>query len=521
MLMLVLFSSALLCLVAMLLRQSRRHARMLKSSQQALTGSQEKFNEYSSYRAQVTRIMTELQQSDSFESLARSLLTRVAPMIGAHFGAVYVLDEDTDQLLSVGNYGAQSELVSKRAFSMGEGLIGQCAKDKQGVTIVSIPDTPVRIVSGVGYTVPRQMLFQALVQKGKVVGVIEFAAITSFQEETAVLLDELMPTLAMNIEILDRNIRTRALLEAKRAQAQLLQEQQEQLKLSFEQLESNQLALQEKTIIIEASRREIQEIHQHTRDSIEYAAIIQQSILPKNSSLQQVFPASFAVWKPKDIVGGDIWFFETLRTESESLLFVIDCTGHGVPGAFVTMLVKSVQRGIMSRFKEDHIGEVHPGEILAVFNREIKQLLDQSSKQSNSNAGFDGGIVYFDKNRRLIRYAGAETPLFLIDKLGKSTALKGSRHSVGYRSSDEHFVFDEHEFSFDTVHRLFLTTDGLLDQNGGPKDIPYGKKRLVSLIQSCQELTIEAAGSRIMDDLVHWQGAIDRNDDICYVGIEL
>jgi len=510
-----------LVIAALWVWQFRRRANALTHTQKALAGAQEKFNDFSGYRARVAQIITELQQSDNFETLARTFLTRVTPMIGAHFGTVYVLDEDTERLKPVGTYGAQGAETSQRSFALGEGLVGQSAQDKQGVTVVSIPDRPLRIVSGVGYAVPRQVLLQALQQKGKVVGVIEFAAITAFDGQTAALLDELMPTLAMNIEILDRNLRTRTLLEAKRAQAQLLEEQQAQLKTSFEKLESNQLALQEKTDIIEASRREIQEIHQHTRDSIEYAAIIQRSILPKSGSLQQSFAESFDLWHPKDIVGGDIWFFEPLRAEGECLLFVIDCTGHGVPGAFVTMLVKSVQRGIMSRYKQNDTEEVHPGEILSIFNREIKQLLDQNSKQSDSNAGFDGGIIYFDKNRRLLRYAGAETPLFLVDHQGKCRTIKGARHSVGYRSSDENFVFEEQDFSFDSVARVYLTTDGLLDQNGGEKDIPYGKKRLISHLEKNHDKPIDAVRELVMKDLVRYQGAIDRNDDICFVGIQL
>jgi serine phosphatase RsbU (regulator of sigma subunit) len=108
-----------------------------------------------------------------------------------------------------------------------------------------------------------------------------------------------------------------------------------------------------------------------------------------------------------------------------------------------------------------------------------------------------------------------------VDKNGQSKTLKGVRHSVGYRSSNENFVFEEHEFSFDAVHRIYLTTDGLLDQNGGPKDIPYGKKRLVSHIETNHQKPIDAIKELVMDDLVQWQGAIDRNDDICFVGIEI
>jgi PAS domain S-box-containing protein len=264
----------------------------------------------------------------------------------------------------------------------------------------------------------------------------------------------------------------------------------------------------------------VKAMHQQTRSSIEYSSIIQRSILPAKDKFPSAFPESFAHWQPKDIVGGDIWFFEPTRREGEFLLFVIDCTGHGVPGAFVTMLVKSIQRSIMMECRVTK-KEVHPGELLSIFNKEIKSLLDQHVRESESNAGFDGGIVYFDLNRRgIIRYAGAETPLFLLDKEGKCKTIKGSRHSVGYRSCDENYVYEEHEFSIDAFDRLYLTTDGLLDQNGGAKDIPFGKRKLVSILESNHDKPINEIKELVMNDLAEWKGNAEQNDDITFVGIK-
>jgi len=278
--------------------------------------------------------------------------------------------------------------------------------------------------------------------------------------------------------------------------------------------------INQQTNELNIAKQKIEESHQHTRSSIEYSSIIQLSILPNKESFPSVFPDSFAHWQPKDIVGGDIWFFDPIKRAGEYLLFVIDCTGHGVPGAFVTMLVKSIQRSIMMECRITK-KEIHPGKLLAIFNNEIKSLLDQHTRESESNAGFDGGIVYFDLNRRgIIRYAGAETPLFLLDKEGKCKTIKGSRHSVGYRSCDEDYVYEEHEFSIADFDRLYLTTDGLLDQNGGAKDIPFGKRKLVSLLEAHHNKPITDIKELVMNDLAQWKGNAEQNDDITFVGIK-
>jgi serine phosphatase RsbU (regulator of sigma subunit) len=299
------------------------------------------------------------------------------------------------------------------------------------------------------------------------------------------------------------------------------EKRQDEFQSLFDGFNTMIATINQQTNELNIAKQKIEESHKHTRDSIEYSSIIQRSILPAKDKFPNAFPESFALWQPKDIVGGDIWFFEAALREGEFLLFVIDCTGHGVPGAFVTMLVKSIERSIMMECRTRK-KEIHPGQLLTIFNQEIKSLLDQHSRESESNAGFDGGIVYFDLHRRgIIRYAGAETPLFLLDKEGKCKTIKGSRHSVGYRSCDADFVYEEHEMKISDFDRLYLTTDGLIDQNGGAKDIPFGKRKLVSILEANHDKPINEIQKLVMTDLNDWKGNAEQNDDITFVGIDL
>jgi len=174
---------------------------------------------------------------------------------------------------------------------------------------------------------------------------------------------------------------------------------------------------------------EIQQTHKQIRDSIEYAALIQGALIPDNSVLRRYFKDFFAIWHPKDVVGGDIYLVEEL-SQDEVVIMVIDCTGHGVPGAFVTMLVKAIERQLTAKLQQKKI--VSPANMLKVFNKSIKHLLQQEEVDSISNAGFDGGILYYNKREQIVRFAGAETPLFIIQN-GEVKIIKGNRHSVSLR----------------------------------------------------------------------------------------
>ncbi len=268
-----------------------------------------------------------------------------------------------------------------------------------------------------------------------------------------------------------------------------------------------------------AMENEVRAIHKHTRESIEYAALIQHALIPSNDLFREYFSDYLTIWHPKDIVGGDIYLFEELRNKDECLLMVVDCTGHGVPGAFVTMLVKAIERQIVSNiiFGQD---DVSPAKILSIFNKTMKHLLKQEDENSISNAGFDGGILYYNKKDKIIKYAGAETPLFYIEN-GELTTIKGSRHSVGYKKSDGSFEFKEHTIEVKEGMSFYLTTDGYLDQNGGVKGFPFGKSRFSEIITTNANESLADAQEVLLNSLLEYQKDEERNDDVTIIGFKI
>ena len=265
---------------------------------------------------------------------------------------------------------------------------------------------------------------------------------------------------------------------------------------------------------------EIREIHKLTKDSIEYAALIQHALIPEENLFDRYFNDFFAFWEPKDIVGGDIYLFDELRNDNECLLFVIDCTGHGVPGAFVTMLVKAIERQVGAMIASDPSLEVSPAWILEYFNKTMKKLLKQENKDSISNAGFDGGILYYNKEENIIKFAGAETALFYLED-EELKMIKGNRHSIGYKSSNADYEFKEHIVEIKGNMRFYIATDGYIDQNGGEKGFCFSKSRFKNIILENYKKPFKEQKDIFKEKLLEYQGENIRNDDITLVGFEI
>ena len=287
-----------------------------------------------------------------------------------------------------------------------------------------------------------------------------------------------------------------------------------------EELSANlEKKVQERTEDLLKTQKQMETLYRHTRDSIEYASLIQSALIPDNKIFRKYFSDFFVVWHPKDVVGGDIYLFDELRNDDECLLMIIDCTGHGVPGAFVTMLVKAIERQIIARINySDEV--VSPAKILSIFNKSMKHLLKQEDERSVSNAGFDGGILYYNKKEKILRYAGAQTPLFIV-KDGIIHTIKGDRHSIGYKKSRNDYEFKEHTIEIQEGMQLYMTTDGYLDQNGGEKGFPFGKKQFQALIDEYKHESMADQQEAFLYTLDLYQGSYERNDDVTVIGLKI
>jgi len=265
-------------------------------------------------------------------------------------------------------------------------------------------------------------------------------------------------------------------------------------------------------VLVDEKSKEIKKLHQFTMDSIKYASLIQYAVLPPKEMFDRVFKDYFIIWEPKDIVGGDIYFFEQI-SENEYILMVIDATGHGVAGAFMTMLTRAIERQIIYNLDKNNIS---PADMLREFNIQIKTLLHQYDKHSKSNAGFDGGIIYFNFEKEIMKFAGANVSMFYVDE-GSVVEVCGDKYSVGYKRSSFDYRFKEHEISL-KKDAFYISTDGFIDQNGGSKGFPFGKKRFINLIREFYKYPFNVQKEIFLEELRKYQQDSDRNDDITVIG---
>jgi hypothetical protein len=254
-------------------------------------------------------------------------------------------------------------------------------------------------------------------------------------------------------------------------------------------------------------------------DSIKYASTIQEKLLPNEYLLDYFFKEHFLIWQPRDIVGGDIYFFESISVD-EILIFVIDGTGHGVPGAFLTVMIKTIERRVLNDISIGKIEASEPFKMLQIFDEEIREILNQKGHHNDSNDGFDGSIIYYNRAKGVLHFAGAFADMRYIQD-GEVQVIRGDRISVGYKSRRKNREFTQHTLKIDRPTNIYLTTDGYIDQIGGDSGVPFGGRRFNRLISENYLKSFKEQESIFLDKLLGYQKENDRQDDITILGLRL
>jgi tetratricopeptide (TPR) repeat protein/serine phosphatase RsbU (regulator of sigma subunit) len=282
------------------------------------------------------------------------------------------------------------------------------------------------------------------------------------------------------------------------------------------QLDLQNQQVEEAYKVIESKNREI-------TDSISYAKHIQQSLLPKKPAIQKILPKSFILYLPKDIVSGDFYFFKNsgqTTTDSSPLvstnivIAAADCTGHGVPGAFMSMI------GI-EKLNETLTHEKRAGEILASLNRGIKSSLRQDNSENSTRDGMDIALCCLNTLTLQLQFSGANRPLWIFRNPGRELEeIKATHAAIGGLTGDKQ-VFGMHEIQLYRGDRIYLMTDGYADQFGGNQGKKLTTKALKELMRNIQHKSMEEQEVHLNTFASTWRANREQIDDILLIGIEV
>jgi serine phosphatase RsbU (regulator of sigma subunit) len=250
-------------------------------------------------------------------------------------------------------------------------------------------------------------------------------------------------------------------------------------------------------------------------DSINYAQHIQQSILPQESEVKKVLPDSFIYFQPRDIVSGDFYWISEI--EHKIIIAAVDCTGHGVPGAFMSLIGNTLLNEIINEK-----GIIEPATILKQLHTGILKSLHQHGGDMNCQDGMEMSLCVIDDHKKTIDYAGAMNPIYVV-KDGLISIIKPDIQAIGGINS---LAMKDHKIEFTTrlipieeKMTVYMFTDGYMDQFGGPENKKFNSPKFKKLLVDIQALNMEEQKQAVEQAMKDWKGEYRQIDDMLVIGL--
>ncbi|MBL4653373.1 MAG: SpoIIE family protein phosphatase [Flavobacteriales bacterium] len=318
----------------------------------------------------------------------------------------------------------------------------------------------------------------------------------------------------------------------------------EELLQRYDELQDSFFQMKQKYIgaarELDQRNEQLAEHHKELSDSINYALRIQMAILPPDYMVKKCLPKSFIFYKPKDVVSGDFYFVE--KRGNKVIFSAVDCTGHGVPGAMMSVIgFKYLEQGVNEK------GITDPAELLQFLDIGVNDSLRQTADESGVKDGMDLGICTLDMDSNILQFAGAFNPVWIIptdnDKFlalnkerieneeritsyccenGKCLyAIAPDRLPIGVNEDGEPDVFMQHELQMDKNDIIYLFSDGYADQFGGPNDKKFMHKKMRELLMSIHDRSMTKQKEALNERIKMWMGNTDQIDDILVMGVRV
>jgi len=261
---------------------------------------------------------------------------------------------------------------------------------------------------------------------------------------------------------------------------------------------------------VERQSRRVVELYKNVTDSIRYAKRLQDSILPPGKRIRELLPESFVYYRPKDIVSGDFYWVD--QVDGRVAFAAVDCTGHGVPGAFMSLIGHN---GLNQAIRERGAGR--PSEVLKVLNKIAFEALHKDREQFLVRDGMDMALCNYDPERRVLEYAGANSPLYVV-RGGEVLRFQPDKRPIG--SFDlEGQEFTDHRILLEQGDMVYIFSDGYADQFGGPKGKKFLYKRFRDLLLEISRFPAESQSGMLEEAFRGWRGIHEQVDDILVIGM--
>jgi serine phosphatase RsbU (regulator of sigma subunit) len=257
---------------------------------------------------------------------------------------------------------------------------------------------------------------------------------------------------------------------------------------------------------------EVQNKNKKINDSINYAKRIQNAILPNTRHINKALTDSFILYKPRDVVSGDFpWF---VQIKDDIFIAAVDCTGHGVPGALLSLIGYFLLNDIVRSRKVSD-----PGKILDLLDEGVTQTLRQDQDDSATKDGMDIALCRIHLNTREIEYSGAHRPLYVM-KSGVMDEIKGNKFPIGGGIFKNQTNFTSTKIQLEEGDSVYFSSDGFPDQFGGPDNRKFGPKKVRDIVERVHSKSMEEASRIFEQEWETWRGETKQTDDVLLIGLK-
>lgn len=264
---------------------------------------------------------------------------------------------------------------------------------------------------------------------------------------------------------------------------------------------------------IELQSRKLEVLYKHVTDSIRYAKRLQEAILPPMTIVHNLLPESFILYKPKDIVSGDFYWLNDKA--GKVVIAAVDCTGHGVPGAFMSIVGNNMLNQIM---REKPLTDA--ASILDELNIQAAKNINQNPEEGAVRDGMDLSLCVVDPQNKTIDYAGANNPIYIF-RNKQFTEIKADKMPIGYLDDLKQRRFTNHRIELEPGDTVYIFSDGYADQFGGPKGKKFMVNQFRNLLASIHHLPLSEQQDVLERTIENWRGGLEQVDDILVIGFRL